>query len=221
MTASLGRRSTKRRPWRRPAARKRRGTPVHLPCFRTTCSTASPRRLRPWAARGSAWGTDNLTNVARARESIPQIESEMQQYLAGAGHTKDDSEYKALEQTLKDQQDVGNLTAGERVFGVSSGLLQMGAAGLEAGGKYHEGQQPAQEGRRRRSGHPQLLHHEQYCGLRNRIVQGDRLRLRGYRYGGPHRPAGHPGLRHRQRRDEGHRRRHPAGFRPQHEEEDG
>lgn len=83
---------------------------------------------------GSAWVPDNLTNVARARESIPQIESEMQQYLAGAGHTKDDSEYKAFEQTLKDQQDVGNLTAGERVFGVSSGLLQMGAAGLEAGG---------------------------------------------------------------------------------------
>ncbi len=58
----------------------------------------------------------------------------MQQYLAKAGQTKDDSEYKAFEQTLKDQQDVGNLTAGERAFGVSSGLIQMGAAGLEAGG---------------------------------------------------------------------------------------
>ena len=93
-----------------------------------------PKTLASLGSTGVGLGTDNLTNVARARESIPQIESEMQQYLAGAGHTKDDSEYKALEQTLKDQQDVGNLTAGERVFGVSSGLLQMGAAGLEAGG---------------------------------------------------------------------------------------
>lgn len=93
-----------------------------------------PKTLASLGSTGVGLGTDNLTNVARARESIPQIESEMQQYLAGAGHTKDDSEYKALEQTLKDQQDVGNLTAGERVFGVSSGLIQMGAAGLEAGG---------------------------------------------------------------------------------------
>ena len=93
-----------------------------------------PKTLASLGSTGVGLGTDNLTNVARARESIPQIESEMQQYLAGAGHTKDDSEYKALEQTLKDQQDVGNLTAGERVFGVSSGLLQMGAASLEAGG---------------------------------------------------------------------------------------
>ena len=93
-----------------------------------------PKTFASVGSTGIGLGADNLTNVARARESIPQIESEMQQYLAGAGHTKDDSEYKALEQTLKDQQDVGNLTAGERVFGVSSGLLQMGAAGLEAGG---------------------------------------------------------------------------------------
>lgn len=93
-----------------------------------------PKTLASLGSTGVGLGTDNLTNVARARESIPQIESEMQQYLAGAGHTKDDSEYKALEQTLKDQQDVGNLTAGERAFGVSSGLIQMGAAGLEAGG---------------------------------------------------------------------------------------
>ena len=93
-----------------------------------------PKTFASVGSTGIGLGADNLTNVARARESVPQIESDMQQYLAKAGQTKDDSEYKAFEQTLKDQQDVGNLTAGERAFGVSSGLIQMGAAGLEAGG---------------------------------------------------------------------------------------
>ena len=93
-----------------------------------------PKTFASVGSTGIGLGADNLTNVARARESVPKIESGMQQYLAKAGQTKDDSEYKAFEQTLKDQQDVGNLTAGERAFGVSSGLIQMGAAGLEAGG---------------------------------------------------------------------------------------
>lgn len=93
-----------------------------------------PKTFASVGSTGIGLGADNLTNVARARESVPQIESKMQQYLAEAGITKDDSEYKSFEQTLKDQQDVGNLTAGERAFGVSSGLIQMGAAGLEAGG---------------------------------------------------------------------------------------
>ena len=93
-----------------------------------------PKTFASVGSTGIGLGADNLTNVARARESVPQIESDMQQYLAKAGQTKDDSEYKEFEQTLKDQQDVGNLTAGERAFGVSSGLIQMGAAGLEAGG---------------------------------------------------------------------------------------
>ena len=93
-----------------------------------------PKTFLSAASPVAGFGTDNLTNVARARDKLPGIQEEMDQYLAAAGHSKNDSEYTALEQTLKDQQDVANLTGGERTFGIGSGLFQMGAAGLEASG---------------------------------------------------------------------------------------
>lgn len=95
-----------------------------------------PKTLASLAGTGIGMGADNLTNVARAPDTIARLQEKMAEHLNEAGQSNTDSEYKDMQKAVTEQEGVAALTGAERTFGTASGLLQMGASGMEAAGNF-------------------------------------------------------------------------------------